>query len=193
MDGELSRSLIITAGGFGKRMNSEIPKQFLLLQGKPVLQRTIEAFYTFDSSMEIIVVLPETWSNHWEELCHKFEMAVEHRVVIGGSERFYSVKNAIEHATGELVAVHDGVRPLVSQKTIERCFESAQINRASVPVLPVNEIIIAQPCRIVVKEENHHHRENIHDYLHIGHTGLLWLLHVSTIHVRINQRSDCHE
>ena len=141
MDGELSRSLIITAGGFGKRMNSEIPKQFLLLQGKPVLQRTIEAFYTFDSSMEIIVVLPETWSNHWEELCHKFEMAVEHRVVIGGSERFYSVKNAIEHATGELVAVHDGVRPLVSQKTIERCFESAQINRASVPVLPVNESV----------------------------------------------------
>lgn len=137
----MHNTVIITAGGIGKRMGSEIPKQFLEVAGKPVLMHTIDAFYDYDSRFELLLTLPEQWEEHWKALCEKHHFAIQHRVVVGGEERFHSVKNAINHATGELIAIHDGVRPMVSQETIQRVFESAQIHHAAVPVIPVSQSI----------------------------------------------------
>ena len=137
----MTNSVIITAGGIGKRMGSTVPKQFLLVHNKPVLMHTLEAFYAYDNEFEIILTLPQEWVNHWNELCETHGFAIAHRVVTGGEERYHSVKNAINHATGELIAIHDGVRPMVSQETIQRVFESAQIHHAAIPVIPVSQSI----------------------------------------------------
>jgi 2-C-methyl-D-erythritol 4-phosphate cytidylyltransferase len=137
----MRNTVIITAGGIGKRMGSEIPKQFLEVNGKPVLMHTITAFYEYDKQFEILLTLPAQWEDYWLDLCKKHAFFIEHRVVVGGEERFHSVKNAINHATGELIAIHDGVRPMVSQETIQRVFESAQIHHAAVPVIAMNQSI----------------------------------------------------
>lgn len=141
VEDQVLNSVIITAGGTGKRMGAGVPKQFLLIDGRPMLMHTIEAFYSFDPTFELILTLPEEWASHWEELCEKHTFTIPHRLVTGGEERFHSVKNAINHCTGEFIAIHDGVRPFVSQDTIRRCFESAQIHHAAIPVVPVNQSI----------------------------------------------------
>lgn len=132
------RSAIIVAGGVGKRMASPVPKQFLLLRGKPVLCHTIEAFHGFDPEMRIIVVLPKEQVDMWRTLCTKHQFSIEHTVVNGGKERFHSVReglNAVAH--DGLVAVHDGVRPLVSVELIDRCFAAAEEHGSAIPVVPV--------------------------------------------------------
>lgn len=131
-------SVIITAAGLGKRMGTQIPKQFLPVAGMPVLMHTIKRFYDFDSGIEIILTLPQDWVAYWEELCKEYSFDIKHRIVTGGEKRFHSVKNAINHATGDLIAIHDGVRPLVTLETITRCFESAQILKAAVPAVKPN-------------------------------------------------------
>ncbi len=128
-------SVIITAGGLGKRMGSQVPKQFLPINGLPVLMHTINLFYDYDPEMEIILTLPADWVAYWNKICEDYNFLIEHRIVTGGETRYQSVKNAINHATGDLIAIHDGVRPLVTHETIKRCFESAQILRAAVPVV----------------------------------------------------------
>lgn len=131
-------TVIITAAGHGKRMGSQVPKQFLPIRGLPVLMHTIKRFYDFDNQIEIILTLPFDWVKYWDELCEKYSFQIKHRVVTGGEKRFHSVKNAINHATGDLIAIHDGVRPLVTIETITRCFESAQILKAAVPAIQPN-------------------------------------------------------
>lgn len=128
-------SVIITAAGLGKRMGSQVPKQFLPIHGLPVLMHSITRFYDFDNQIEIILTLPDDWVAYWDELCTEYRFNIQHRVVSGGEKRFHSVKNAINHATGDLIAIHDGVRPLVTVETIKRCFESAQILKAAVPAI----------------------------------------------------------
>ncbi len=128
-------SVIITAAGLGKRMGTQIPKQFLPINGLPVLMHTIQLFYDYDSEMELILTLPADWVDYWSSICEEYNFQIEHRIVTGGDSRFQSVKNAINHATGDLIAIHDGVRPLVTHETIKRCFESAQILRAAVPAV----------------------------------------------------------
>jgi 2-C-methyl-D-erythritol 4-phosphate cytidylyltransferase len=128
-------SVIITAAGLGKRMGAQVPKQFLPIHGLPVLMHTITRFYDFDNQIEIILTLPTDWVSYWDELCTEYNFKIQHRVVSGGEKRFHSVKNAINHATGDLIAIHDGVRPLVTIETIKRCFESAQILKAAVPAI----------------------------------------------------------
>jgi 2-C-methyl-D-erythritol 4-phosphate cytidylyltransferase len=136
----MKKSVIIVAGGSGTRMESDILKQFVLLENRPVLMWTISCFIIYDPSIEIVVVLPESQINLWKELCAKFAFNHLHQVVKGGSTRFLSVKNGLEMiGESDLVAVHDGVRPLVSQDTIDRCFQQAAISGAAIPVLPVNE------------------------------------------------------
>jgi 2-C-methyl-D-erythritol 4-phosphate cytidylyltransferase len=127
---------LIVAGGSGKRMGTEIPKQFLELSGKPVLIRTIEKFWLFDASIKIITVLPEDQLGYWEELQKKHSFSIPCIVVKGGPARFFSVKNGLEKIEdNSLVAIHDGVRPLVSIDTIKRCFEAAQKFGNAVPVI----------------------------------------------------------
>lgn len=136
-----SISVIITAGGTGQRMNASLPKQFLLIHEKPMLMRTLEQFYSFNPKMQLIVTLPEEWKNHWEELQLEYDFSVPHRVVTGGKERYHSVQNALFYCHGEIVAVHDGVRPLVSHETLNRCFDAIQHSDAVIPVMPFTESV----------------------------------------------------
>jgi 2-C-methyl-D-erythritol 4-phosphate cytidylyltransferase len=145
-----SRSVIITAGGIGKRMSSDIPKQFLLLGSKPILMHTIELFYRFDENIEILLALPADWRGYWETLVEKHYFRIPHLVISGGEERFYSIKNALKRVTGEFVAVHDGVRPLTSPEVIRTCFESLEKFKAVIPVIPIKESI-----RQFTHEKNH--------------------------------------
>jgi len=127
---------LIVAGGSGSRMGTDIPKQFLELSGKPVLMHTIERFWSFDASIKIITVLPEDQMVYWEELLKKHSFSIPCTVVTGGSTRFFSVKNGLENIEdNSFVAIHDGVRPLVSIDTIKRCFEAAQKFGNAVPVI----------------------------------------------------------
>lgn len=141
----MKKFVIIVAGGSGNRMGSEIPKQFLEISGKPILIHTIQAFYDFDPECELIVVLPETQQEYWKALCLKHSFTLSHRIVSGGENRFNSVQNGLKLIDGEgIVFIHDGVRPLVSRQTIERCYHMAQKNGNAIPVLRVNESLRKQ-------------------------------------------------
>ena len=128
--------VIIVAGGIGKRMGADIPKQFLELEGKPVLAHTIEKFKSFREDIEIITVLPENQIRYWLELQEKYSFTVPQTLVKGGSARFFSVKNGLEFVDAPgMVAIHDGVRPNVSIDTIKRCFETAEKLGNAIPVV----------------------------------------------------------
>jgi 2-C-methyl-D-erythritol 4-phosphate cytidylyltransferase len=132
--------VVIVAGGSGKRMGSEIPKQFLELAGRPVLMHTIERFKAFDDSIEIITVLPENQLRFWIDIQKKHSFTVLHTLVKGGSNRFFSVRNGLKFVnTPGLVAIHDGVRPFVSIDTIKRCFEAAEKTGNAIPSISPNE------------------------------------------------------
>ncbi len=127
---------IIVAGGSGRRMMSAIPKQFLLLDGKPLLMHTIERFHSFDPLIEIIVVLPPEHHSLWSSLVEEYSFGISHRVAAGGEERFHSVRAGLALVKGDsLVAVHDGVRPLVSHDTIWRCYADAGEFGTAVPFI----------------------------------------------------------
>jgi 2-C-methyl-D-erythritol 4-phosphate cytidylyltransferase len=129
---------IIVAGGSGLRMGTDIPKQFLLLKGKPVLMYSLEAFYEYDSSIKIIVVLPESQKKYWHSLCKQYKCKIKHAVADGGATRFHSVKNGLALvAEDSFVAIHDGVRPLITPALIAELFEKAERGRAAYPVIPV--------------------------------------------------------
>ncbi len=118
---------IIVAGGFGNRMNNSIPKQFLLLEGKPVLMHTINAFHECVLNPEILVVLNKQMHPHWLSLCQEYGFTTPHKLVEGGEQRFFSVKNGLSEIEGEgIVAIHDAVRPLVSQALITQAFKVAE-------------------------------------------------------------------
>ncbi|VBB46108.1 2-C-methyl-D-erythritol 4-phosphate cytidylyltransferase [uncultured Paludibacter sp.] len=134
-------SVIVVAGGKGLRMNSDVPKQFLELCGKPVLMRTLERFHSFSNTMPIILVLPVEQIEFWKNLCVKYNFNIPHTIVEGGKERFFSVKNGLNKVTAEFVAIHDGVRPLVSLETIERCFREVEKYNAVIPVVDVIDSI----------------------------------------------------
>jgi 2-C-methyl-D-erythritol 4-phosphate cytidylyltransferase len=132
--------VVIVAGGTGKRMGAEIPKQFLELAGKPVLMHTIERFKTFNNAIEIITVLPENQLRYWVDLQEKYSFTVPHTLVKGGSHRFFSVRNGLKFVNiPGLVAIHDGVRPFVSIDTIKRCFETAEMLGNAIPSISPTE------------------------------------------------------
>jgi 2-C-methyl-D-erythritol 4-phosphate cytidylyltransferase len=134
----MDRSTILVAGGVGKRMASRVPKQFLLLQGKPVLCHAIGAFHRFSPDMQLIVVLPKDQLAAWRTLCTEHRFSIPHTVVSGGAERFHSVQEGLKQVQHDgLVAVHDGVRPLVSVELIGRCFAAAEGHGAAIPVVPI--------------------------------------------------------
>jgi 2-C-methyl-D-erythritol 4-phosphate cytidylyltransferase len=133
-------SVIIVAGGTGKRMNAGIPKQFLLLHGEPVLMHTLRAFHTYDPALSIVLALPESHISTWKDLCRMHDFTVPHLVVTGGNTRTGSVKNALKAVkTDGLVAIHDGARPLVSPGLILTTFTDAEQYGNAIPVLPVAE------------------------------------------------------
>ncbi len=131
---------VIVAGGSGKRMGADIPKQFLELAGRPVLMHTIERFKKFNDAIEIITILPENQLRHWLELQEKYSFTIPQTIVKGGSARFFSVRNGLKFVnTPGLVAIHDGVRPFVSIDTIRRCFEAAEKSGNAIPSISPTE------------------------------------------------------
>ncbi len=141
---------LIMAGGSGTRMQNAVPKQFLDLEGKPVLMHTFNTFRQFDSSIEFVLVLPENQIENWERLCLKHSFNVPVKIALGGENRFQSVKNGLELIPSEgIVFIHDGVRPLVSAKTLGNCYETAVEKGNALPVVPV-----AESVRWIEGEEN---------------------------------------
>ncbi|MCL2596282.1 MAG: 2-C-methyl-D-erythritol 4-phosphate cytidylyltransferase [Paludibacter sp.] len=137
----MTKSVIIVAGGKGKRMESNIAKQFIEIGCIPILMRTISAFYNYDNNITIVVVLLKKEIEFWKNLCQQHNFNIAHKVVEGGKERFFSVKNGLQYVDTELIAIHDGVRPFVSAQTIENCFASAEQFGAAIPVMKIEESI----------------------------------------------------
>lgn len=138
------RFIIIVAGGKGLRMGGDIPKQFRIVGGKPILMHTIERFHQYDAEMGIIVVLPHSQQAYWRQLCDEYNFHVGHSVVNGGASRFESAKNGLAVIPDEVcgtVGIHDGVRPFVSIEVINRCYLMAQKCGAAIPVLPVTDTL----------------------------------------------------
>lgn len=152
----MKKYAIIVAGGIGKRMGSEIPKQFLLLDGLPILMHTISQFYNYDKEISLIIVLPKEQINYWDNLCKEYNFNVKHNVIAGGETRYVSVKNGLAIVKGEgIIAIHDGVRPLVSYETIDRCFKIAGEKGNAVPFIKVKESLrkISNETNIAVNRE----------------------------------------
>lgn len=142
-------SVIIVAGGKGLRMGKEIPKQFLLLKNKPILMHTIERFVSWDKNCEVVLVLPQSQHDYWSSLCDTHNFNHNIKLTTGGETRFHSVKNGLAIATGDLIGIHDGVRPLVSHNTITACYQMAQEKGNAIPCIPVNDSL-----RKIEGEEN---------------------------------------
>ncbi len=134
--------LVVTAGGTGTRMGAAVPKQFLELEGIPILRRTIEVFLLAVPDIQIITVLPEDHVAYWRQYCLRAGFVCPQRLVKGGFTRFHSVKNALKFVPdGALVAVQDGVRPLVSVDKVRELFEAAETAPAVIPVMPVTDTL----------------------------------------------------
>ena len=135
---------IIVAGGSGSRMKSETPKQFIPLGNKPIIMQTVSRFLHFSDDVSIVLVLPEKEIQTWENLCNAYSFDQKKiKVVVGGATRFLSVKNglqAIEGATG-IVAIHDGVRPVISRELIEKGFKTAQMHGNAIATVVLKDSI----------------------------------------------------
>ena len=135
----MKKVALIVAGGKGFRMNSDIPKQFLLLKGTPVLMYTLEKFSALD---EIILVLPKTQIEYWENLCKEYSFSIPHTSIEGGETRFHSVKNGLDRVdNNSLVAIHDGVRPLISTSLINKLIAKTKSKIGVIPIIPVKDSI----------------------------------------------------
>ena len=135
--------IVVVAGGSGSRMGAAMPKQFLDIAGRPVLVRTLERMHAALPDSQIVVVLPEAHVELWQECYEKAACKVEHSIALGGATRFDSVASGIAALNNDctLIAVHDGVRPLLSVEMIRRGIECAAENGAAVPVIAVVDSI----------------------------------------------------
>lgn len=134
--------IIIVAGGKGTRMESEIPKQFHLINGKPLVMHTFDAFSTFYGKATFLLVLPELEIGRWKHLCAEFSFDLQHQIVEGGPTRFHSVKNALSLVPDKsMVLIHDAVRPLVDEKTIMNCIRTAKVHGNAIPVIDLKQSI----------------------------------------------------
>lgn len=133
---------LIVAGGKGTRIKSKLPKQFLELNGLPILMHTINAFIRYSKDVHIILVLPEDDLELWRQLCAKYNF--NHPLILqkGGDTRFQSVKNGLDKIEGDgLVAIHDGVRPLVSEDIIGASYRLAAVHQSAVAAVRLKESI----------------------------------------------------
>jgi 2-C-methyl-D-erythritol 4-phosphate cytidylyltransferase len=146
----MKKFAVIVAGGTGSRMNNSIPKQFLLLQGKPVLYFTIHAFLHAYDELEIILVLPDGHVAAGQEIIDAFFDYSRIKIVIGGRTRFHSVQNGLQLVYEEgIVFVHDAVRCLVSKELIRRCYDAAMESGSAIPVIDSKDSL-----RLITMEGN---------------------------------------
>lgn len=135
--------VVIVAGGVGKRMNAAIPKQFLKIEQKTILQYTIDVFK--NTADELVLVLPENQINTWKSICAESNNEIFYPIISGGDERFFSVKNAVDYLFEQqelsevIISIHDGVRPLVNEQTINNTFSLAQTKAAVIPVVDLKD------------------------------------------------------
>lgn len=148
MNNNYKNYVIIVGGGSGSRMGSSIPKQFMILNGLPILMHTIKAFQQADLELKILLVLNEKNSTIWHQLCTDYDFNIPYTLINGGSTRFGSVKNALDYlrkAEANLeeacIAVHDGVRPLISKQTINKAFVVARVKGAVCTALPSKDSV----------------------------------------------------
>ncbi|MBP7512274.1 MAG: 2-C-methyl-D-erythritol 4-phosphate cytidylyltransferase [Bacteroidia bacterium] len=141
----LKRFAIIVAGGKGLRMGANLPKQFIELAGKPVLMHTLLSFAEIQD-LQLVLVLPKDHFSYWEKLCINHNFTTEHQIVEGGNTRFQSVKNGLLAIKGKcsLVAIHDGVRPLVSKDVILNSFTNAHEKGNAITVVPLKDSLRKQ-------------------------------------------------
>jgi len=138
----MKKFALIVAGGSGSRMKYNIPKQFILINDRPVLMHTFDLFINFDPQMDFVLVLPPDQLTLWNTLCEMHQFQIKYKIAIGGETRFHSVKNGLDLITDEgIVFIHDGVRPLVSAKTLQNCFETTIEYGNALPVIPVSESV----------------------------------------------------
>ena len=134
----MQKFVLIVAGGSGSRMETQLQKQFIELNGLPILMHTFQAF-SFLKDLEFVLVLPKHAISYWKNSCLQHHFDIPHQVIEGGPKRFHSVKSGLQKIPDNvLVAIHDGVRPFVAQELISRCFELAQRKGNAVPAIPVD-------------------------------------------------------
>ena len=140
---ETEKFVVIVAGGIGKRMKSELPKQFIKLADQPVLIHALHVFHEYDKELKIIIVLHSDYIDMWNSICEEYSCNIPHKVVKGGKTRFDSVKNGLEviNKNNGFVAIHDAVRPLVNIDTISKCFDSAIKFGNAIPAISPNESV----------------------------------------------------
>ncbi len=138
----MKRSVVIVAGGMGRRMAGDIPKQFVELDGKPLVVHTLEKFIRYDPDIKVVLVLAADHHQFWDRITSSFEWTSGIHLAQGGKTRHASVKSGLQFVEDDLiVGIHDAVRPLVSLSTLERCFTAASEEDSGIPVLEVDETI----------------------------------------------------
>ncbi len=138
----MQKHLLITAGGQGTRLRSAVPKQFLHIGDRPVLMHVFDAFLKYSSDLHCVLTLPEAFHDDWKTMCQEKGFYIQHEVVRSGPTRFHSVKNGLKHIPDNaLVAIHDGVRPLVSLDIISRVFYFAEKFGNAIPVVTPNDSV----------------------------------------------------
>ena len=158
MNNEYTFYTIIVAGGSGKRMGSDLPKQFVDLNGKPILMHTIVAFANNIYQPKIILVIAKEDEVIWNNLVKIHQFDTPHQTVFGGKERFHSVQNALKiiNEKNAIIAIHDAVRPLVSQQTISSCFKAAKTHGNAIAAVPAKDSVrrqINQASEALVRSE----------------------------------------
>ncbi len=134
--------VIILAGGTGSRMKSDIPKQFIELQGAPIIIHSLKRFINYNLNIQIIICVHKNYKSHLENILQKFNLETKNiQIVFGGDTRFQSVKNGLNliQDLDAVVGIHDSARPFVSLKTIQNCFETAAIKGNAIPCISINE------------------------------------------------------
>ena len=138
----MDKFAVIVAGGIGKRMNSELPKQFMLLLGKPVLYYTLKAFLEAFSDLTVILVLPEEHIEKGKEIVDAYFDPSRVKFTTGGETRFHSVRNGVSQVESEsIIFVHDGVRCLVTPQLIRYCYDSAMLVGSAIPSVPLKDSV----------------------------------------------------
>lgn len=138
----MKKYAVIVAGGLGSRMNSAVPKQFLLLQNKPVLYYTLDAFLKAYDDLNIILVLPEEHVATGQEIIDAWFDYKRIKITVGGRTRFHSVQNGLQMVEEEsMVLVHDAVRCLLTQSLIHRCYDAALQSGAAIPVVDCKDSV----------------------------------------------------
>lgn len=135
-------AVIIVAGGSGWRMGGTVPKQYIDLNGKPMVIHTLEKFYEYDPGMKVVLVIAREHRKFWDVIANKHIKSKKIVLATGGKTRYDSVKSGLQFIDdGVIVGIHDAVRPLVSPETIDRCYRSAAEHGSGIPVVDMDESV----------------------------------------------------